>query len=429
MRAVYRSVCAVLLVMFLIRSVDFFWFDVRQFAFVKRGSILGVTTYLTLTADSSRNVLILATLFAVFKGLDESREIPSLGPCIDGQGSKRPCVVMITGANSGIGFGTSQALYEQGHTVVLGCRRSESCSDAAEKIRRSVSATPSKGNKVIPMGDLDLGSIPKVRRWVSKYSRLSMPHVDILINNAGLTPKGKHLLPIQTFLGTDGNSNLGFNSAWETGIAVMQFGHHALTRLLIEEAILDPEDSKLIMVSSDAMYFGRFHSSLVRADDGMGDFSGEETIGCPDTMLGAVLPICFPPFVDSDGESNYGSYARAKLANVLEAKSWNRHTGMHAASVMPGMVYTKMAIRSAPNLQGLSMTIQDTFMRILLRSPRASAAIVLSALHESAEKGMFVNGQGQVMPDRLLPPQASDRAVADALWDLSERLLQSVQIS
>ena len=60
----------------------------------------------------------------------------------------------------------------------------------------------------------------------------------------------------------------------------MQFGHHALTRYLIEFGVLEPAHAKLVVVSSDAMHFGRFHSSLVETEGGVGDLAGENTIGC-----------------------------------------------------------------------------------------------------------------------------------------------------
>ena len=344
--------------------------------------------------------------------------------CEDASGKTRPCVVLVTGANSGIGFATSQALYEQGHTVVLGCRRSQPCQDAADAIKSEENSENRRENKIVPMAGLDLGSLPAVRRWVSRFAAdESLSNIDVLINNAGLTLEGKQVIPAETFLGA--GTTVTFPGV-ETGIAVMHFGHHALTRWLIDDRIMEPSQAKLVMVSSDAMYFGRFHTSLTANEDGMGDFGGEETIGC-ESIGGAVLPFCIPPIVESDGGSrNYGSYSRAKLANVIEAKLWHTKTGMHSASIMPGMVYTKMAVKSAPALTGISEQVQDFFMWILLRSPRASAGIVLHALQKSARNGRFLNGQGQVMLDSALPLQASDPDVAESLWAVSEKMLEKI---
>ena len=68
-----------------------------------------------------------------------------------------------------IGFATSQALYEQGHTVVLGCR------PLGLSRCLVISSYSINGSKVIPFGGLDLGSLPIVRQWVSKYVAKASP--------------------------------------------------------------------------------------------------------------------------------------------------------------------------------------------------------------------------------------------------------------
>ena len=419
----HRALCGLLLAMLGIRAPDFFWFDVRPLAWLARGAGLAAAARATLTARDARSPAALAAVFLGLKARDEARSLPKAMACADARGEPRPCVALVTGANSGIGFATSRTLFEQGYTVVLGCRRGRACRDAAAAIGLLETRG---GNVVVPRGGLDLGALPEVRRWVSEYAADdALPPIDVLINNAGLTLEGKQVIPADTFFGA-GRGGDGTPGV-ETGIAVMHIGHHALTRWLIEDRVLDAAQARLVMVSSDAMYFGRFHASLVEAEDGMGDFAGEETIGCR-SFAGAVPPFCIPPVLESDGESrNWGSYSRAKLANVLEAKSWFSKTGMHAASVMPGMVYTKMAAKSAPALSGISEQVQDFFMWVLLRSPRASAAVVLRALDDSAGSGRFLNGQGQIMPDSALPPEASDPVVAESLWAVSERMLGKVK--
>ena len=128
-----RALSVIVFAMLLIRAPDFFWFDVRPIAWVARGASLAAATYVTLTARCgscmccasggsnfhhyARHPFLLMVLFALLKASDEAREMPGV-VCSGANGQSRPCVVLVTGANSGIGFATSQALYEQGHTVV-----------------------------------------------------------------------------------------------------------------------------------------------------------------------------------------------------------------------------------------------------------------------------------------------------------------------
>ena len=89
--------------------------------------------------------------------------------------------VFITGANSGLGFDTAQALLQKGATVILGCRTLVK----AEKARQKLLDENNYGK--IEKLEIDLSDLEKVNVAVeqitSKYKKL-----DLLINNAG-SPK------------------------------------------------------------------------------------------------------------------------------------------------------------------------------------------------------------------------------------------------
>ena len=88
-------------------------------------------------------------------------------------------VVLVTGANSGLGFETAKALLCKGATVIMGCRSM----DKGLYARKTLLQITSKGN--IDLLELDLADLIEVNRaanqLISKYDRL-----DSLINNAGL---------------------------------------------------------------------------------------------------------------------------------------------------------------------------------------------------------------------------------------------------
>ena len=64
------------------------------------------------------------------------------------------------------------------------------------------------------------------------------------------------------------------------------------------------------------------------------------------------------------------------------------------------------------------------FSFMLLRSPRTAAKIVLAAGMPGVPEGAFLNGQGQALPDGLLPGPATDRIASSHLWDATLRLLR-----
>jgi NAD(P)-dependent dehydrogenase (short-subunit alcohol dehydrogenase family) len=91
-------------------------------------------------------------------------------------------IVIVTGANSGIGYETALALFKAGAHVVLATRDAAKSSDALNLIQAS------GGKGTLETGLLDLASLSGVEAFTElikqKYERL-----DLLINNAGvMTP-------------------------------------------------------------------------------------------------------------------------------------------------------------------------------------------------------------------------------------------------
>ena len=113
---------------------------------------------------------------------------------------------VITGANTGLGFETAQALADNGAHVVLAVRNTEKGKQAAARIGGDVAVT-----------ELDLTSLDSIRAAAAelkdRYDR-----IDLLINNAGVMtpPKGT----------TSDRFELQFGSN--------HLGHFALTGLLLD---------------------------------------------------------------------------------------------------------------------------------------------------------------------------------------------------
>jgi NADP-dependent 3-hydroxy acid dehydrogenase YdfG len=93
--------------------------------------------------------------------------------------ARRPAVV--TGASSGIGRATAEALAALGHPVVLGARRVDACEAAAEAIRAS-------GGHAVAL-HLDLGDDESVARF-SVEAQAAVGPLSIVVSNAAQNMAG-----------------------------------------------------------------------------------------------------------------------------------------------------------------------------------------------------------------------------------------------
>ena len=152
-------------------------------------------------------------------------------------------VALVTGASSGIGAATAEALAELGAAVVLAARRTERVEELAGKILAS-------GGRALAM-TADVSSEAEARscveRTVAEYGRL-----DILVNNAGTMLLGPAVgAPLQE---------------WERMVQLNLLGlmyctHAALPHLLAAAADSPRQAADLINVSSIAGRFPRSGSS------------------------------------------------------------------------------------------------------------------------------------------------------------------------
>lgn len=100
-------------------------------------------------------------------------------------------VVLITGANSGIGYQTVQALIETSteYHIFLGARSSEKSSEAIKKLEEEVPDTISKITSVV----IDIDSDESIEKLYEEV-KAKVDHIDVLINNAGKS------LPLTSFI-------------------------------------------------------------------------------------------------------------------------------------------------------------------------------------------------------------------------------------
>lgn len=133
--------------------------------------------------------------------------------------------VLITGANTGIGYDTARVLAERGANILLGCRSEEKANEAIDKIKSI------KANAKVKWVPLDLSSLSSIREAADQVNREEQ--LDILINNAGV------MIPPKSTT-ADG---------FELQFGVNHLGHFALTAHLLNKLKNQP-GARIVNVSS-----------------------------------------------------------------------------------------------------------------------------------------------------------------------------------
>ena len=149
-------------------------------------------------------------------------------------------VVIITGANTGIGYETALDLATRNARVILACRNAAKGETAAADVRKKT------GNGNVVFRHLDLASIRSIRHFASEILE-EEPKIDILVNNAGLVESD--------FLKTE--------DGFEMIFGVNHLGHFHLTNLLINRLKESPA-ARIVVVSAYMQgYRERFDFELV----------------------------------------------------------------------------------------------------------------------------------------------------------------------
>ena len=134
--------------------------------------------------------------------------------------------VLITGANSGIGFHTASAMASAGATVLMACRNPEKGAKALDRVRAD------HPDAKVQLIQLDLADLSSIEAAADQVTQRDEP-LDLLINNAGV-------MALPELRTTDG---------FEMQFGTNHLGHFALTGRLLPK-LLRADAPRVVTVSS-----------------------------------------------------------------------------------------------------------------------------------------------------------------------------------
>lgn len=282
-------------------------------------------------------------------------------------------VVVVTGANTGLGFETTRVLAEHGAHVVIASRNA----DKAAAAQRSIEKRDSEAS--VEVITVDLADLATVERFAESFSDRH-DQLDVLINNAGImmVPKGQTADGFERQLGTN------------------HLGHFALTGRLIGVLGATP-DARVVTVSSIA------HRS------GSMDFDN---------------------LMYEHGYRRQAAYGRSKLANLLFAFELQRRCeaaelDITSVAAHPGVSSTDLGNHLMDNLLLRPLKLLSS---LALQDAAAGAEPTLRAATDpTATGGDYFGpaGMGEVR-GRATRVTASSTArdpdIAAELWATSEQL-------
>ncbi|SEI88578.1 NAD(P)-dependent dehydrogenase, short-chain alcohol dehydrogenase family [Cyclobacterium xiamenense] len=283
-------------------------------------------------------------------------------------------VIVVTGANAGLGYETTLALAKKGARVVMACRSSSKARTAREALLKEAP------NAELDILELDLSSLQSVRNMAAKF-QASYDRLDVLINNAGV------MMPPYTR--TEDGFELQFMSNY--------LGHFLLTGLLLPSILKTPA-SRIVSLSSIIHKRGQIN------------------------------------FEDLQSEKSYSAqnaYAQSKLACLLYAYELQRrlekagHTDTLSTAAHPGIATTELG-RHMPRF--LFALLTNTIGPFIAHSSREGAKPSLLAAIGEATGGDYFGPTGfrelKGKPGKASSSDLSkDAALAKRLWEVSEELV------
>jgi NAD(P)-dependent dehydrogenase (short-subunit alcohol dehydrogenase family) len=293
-------------------------------------------------------------------------------------------LAVVTGSNSGLGFGLARRLSAAGADVVMAIRNRAKGEAAIDEIYATVP------NAKLTIKPLDLSSLAGVAALGEELNADGRP-IDILVNNAGV------MTPPQRDTTTDG---------FELQFGSNHLGHFALTAHLLP-LLRAADQARVVSLSSLAARRGRIH------------------------------------FDDPQFEKSYTpmqAYGQSKLAVLMFARELDRRSkeagwGIVSNAAHPGLTKTNLQISGPSRGRAKPSTMERLYTLSWRLTPFLWQEIdegILPALYAAtspqAEGGAFYGPHGIYeaagggVTAAKVPARARDDADCRQLWEISERL-------
>ena len=196
-------------------------------------------------------------------------------------------LAIVTGANSGMGMATVEALSDEGAKVIMLCRSEKRGKEALQKLSENK-------DRQIELMLCDLGDYASIRSFVSQVKEKNKK-LDVLVNNAGFISLDRQVT----------------KEGLERQFGINHIGHFLLTTELVD--VMD-RGSRIVNVASGAHKTGKIHFDDINLTKGYNVIKG---------------------------------YSQSKLANVLFTRELARRLkdrGITVNCCHPGAVATNIGI-------------------------------------------------------------------------------------
>lgn len=283
--------------------------------------------------------------------------------------------IVITGANSGIGFHAALEFARAGANVTLACRSAER---GAAALARIEARTPGQ----VRLELLDLTDFASIHDFSTRMKERGGA-IDILLNNAGVMAPPSRRVTAQGF---------------ELQFGVNFLGHFLLTALLLEQ-VMSAQAPRIIQVSSVA------HRQGTMAWD------------------------------DLQSERQYrawNAYRQSKLAMLIFAEELARRAvrgawGLLSLAAHPGIAATEL-VANGPGRNSLIALLQ-TIGAPFVQQPGDAGAwpLIMAVVDPTAQQGSYYGPQGRFEfhgppgPSKI-EPKALDEEAGRRLWEVAEQL-------
>jgi len=291
--------------------------------------------------------------------------------------------VVITGANSGIGYETTKELASRGANVVMACRHMGKCKIAAKKLIKQTN------NENIVCRFVDLANLDSVEAFAAEI-RKELPHIDVLINNAGVM---KPRLPKADPLTDDG---------FERQLGINHLGHFLLTNLLLDRLSNGDLKGRVVNVTSIA-----YKKAIIDFDDI--NKENDKTIEKEERLSQL--------------------YYQSKLANLLFTDYLHRKlqlgeiTNVTANCYHPGVVKTNIGRYSSAPAYAIGQIFVEIAKFVVMKSPRQGAQ---TGIYLATDDGLK-DDSGKFFDDCSFVAPTCDECEqeqSEQLWLMSEKWTQ-----